>query len=69
MLDGSCKTPIAGHARIENGALQFRGAVYRVDGSEAFEVTSSGRPDEAARLGVRAGEDLLARLPKGVLAA
>jgi len=69
VLDGSCKTPIAGHARIELGVLQFRGAVYRVDGSEAFEVTSSGRPDEAARLGVRAGEDLLARLPKGVLAA
>ena len=69
VLDGSCKTPIAGHARIELGVLQFRGAVYRVDGSEAFEVTSSGRPDEAVRLGVNAGEDLLTRLPKGVLAA
>ena len=69
VLDGSCKTPIAGHARIENGVLLFRGAVYRVDGSEAFEVETGGRPGEGARLGELAGEELLERLPKGVLAA
>ena len=69
VLDGSCKTPIAGHARREGGELRFRGAVYRVDGSEAFEVTASGVPRDAARLGAQAGRDLLARLPKGVLAA
>lgn len=68
VLDGSCKTPIAGHARVEDGVLRFRGAVYRVDGSEAFEVEIAGRPGEAARLGELAGEDLLSRLPDGVLA-
>jgi len=68
VLDGSCKTPIAGHARLDGGALRFRGAVYRTDGSEAFEVTASGAPADAARLGAEAGRDLLARLPKGVLA-
>ena len=67
VLDGSCKTPIAGHARLDGGALRFRGAVYRTDGSEAFEVTASGDPADAARLGAEAGRDLLARLPKGVL--
>ena len=43
VLDGSCKTPIAGHARREGGALRFRGAVYRADGSEAFEIDARGR--------------------------
>jgi hydroxymethylbilane synthase len=69
VLDGSCKTPIAGHARRNGAELSFRGAVYRVDGSETFEVRLSGRPSEGARLGELAGEDLLGRLPKGVLAA
>jgi hydroxymethylbilane synthase len=69
VLDGSCKTPIAGHARHERGLLIFRGAVYRPDGSEAFEIELSGAPEKAARLGAEAGRELLARLPKGVLAA
>lgn len=67
-LDGSCRTPIAGHARILDGALDFRGMVLRTDGSEAFEVTANGPLSEAARLGEEAGLDLLRRLPPGVLA-
>ena len=69
VLDGSCKTPIAGHARVDGGGIRFRGAVYRTDGSEAFEVTAAGDVGDAARLGAQAGHDLLARLPQGVLAA
>jgi hydroxymethylbilane synthase len=67
VLDGSCKTPIAGHARHYGGNLRFRGAVYRVDGTEAFEVERSGPASDAARLGAEAGRELLARLPGGVL--
>lgn len=69
VLDGSCRTPIAGHARKLDGRLTFRGAVFRVDGSEVFEVEAAGSPAEAAALGEGAGRELLARLPKGVLAA
>jgi hydroxymethylbilane synthase len=66
-LEGSCRTPIAGYARLENGALTLRGQVLREDGSESFEITREGPPDEAARLGAEAGRALLARLPEGVL--
>src|SRR5690606_32286107 len=38
VLDGSCRTPIAGHARIIGGALEIRGLVLRPDGSEALET-------------------------------
>ena len=68
VLDGSCKTPIAGHAQVEGERLRFRGAVYRADGSETFEVAGEGAPGEAAEIGEEAGRDLLKRLPKGVLA-
>jgi hydroxymethylbilane synthase len=66
-LEGSCRTPIAGYARLEGGALTLRGQVLRDDGSESFEITREGRPSEAARLGAEAGRTLLARLPAGVL--
>jgi hydroxymethylbilane synthase len=67
-LDCSCRTPIAGYARIFAGVLDFRGMVLRTDGSEAFEVSAKGPLSQAAMLGEEAGLDLLARLRPGVLA-
>jgi hydroxymethylbilane synthase len=67
-LDGSCRTPIAGHARLEDGRLTLRGQVLREDGSESFEARVAGPPDDAARLGAEAGRDLRGQLPPGALA-
>jgi hydroxymethylbilane synthase len=66
-LEGSCRTPIAGYARLENGLLVLTGEVLREDGSETFDVSRAGGPSEAARLGAEAGRDLAARLPPGLL--
>ncbi|HLW92742.1 MAG TPA: hydroxymethylbilane synthase [Roseiarcus sp.] len=66
-LEGSCRTPIAGHARIAEGKIDFRGMALRPDGSEAYEVAMSGGVSGAQSLGERAGRDLLARLPPGLL--
>lgn len=68
-LDGSCRTPIAGHARIDGGQVVFAGSVLRMDGSEAFEDRRQGSVGEAAKLGAEAGRAILERLPAGVLAA
>lgn len=60
-LDGSCRTPIAGHAHISDGAVNFHGMVLSTDGQEAYEVfTSLDSPDEesAFTLGKRTGEDI-----------
>jgi hydroxymethylbilane synthase len=61
VLDGSCRTPIAGHARIEDGSVRFRGMILRPNGSEAFEASRVGRRDEAAVLGADAGRELRRR--------
>jgi hydroxymethylbilane synthase len=61
VLDGSCRTPIAGHARIEDGGVRFRGMILRPDGSEAFEASREGRRDDAAALGADAGRELRRR--------
>ncbi len=66
-LEGSCRTPIAGYARLVGGALVLTGQVLREDGSEGFDVRLEGAPADAARLGAEAGRDLARRLPPGVL--
>jgi hydroxymethylbilane synthase len=66
-LEGSCRTPIAGLARLEGGKLRLRGEVLRPDGSERFDVAAEGPPADAERLGREAGRDLATRLPEGVL--
>jgi hydroxymethylbilane synthase len=58
LLDGSCRTPIGGHATLDRGTLRFRGIIVKPDGSEAFEVWREGRREKAVELGADAGREL-----------
>ena len=69
ILDGSCRTPIAGHARLIGNDLEIRGLVLRPDGSESLEAFRRGSPDDAVALGREAGSDLRARMPPDFLKA
>jgi hydroxymethylbilane synthase len=57
-LDGSCKTPIAGHARLVDGELRFHGLIVKPDGSCAYEAVRNGPVRDAQRLGADAGREL-----------
>ena len=62
VLDGSCRTPIAGHATLtKSGGLSFRGLVLAADGSDCAETMSAGSPEDAVEIGQAAGRVLLAR--------
>jgi len=61
-LDGNCRTPIAGQAKIVDGKLEFRGLLSKPDGSQMFETTRSGSPEDAEKLGREAGEELKERI-------
>lgn len=61
MLDGSCRTPIAGHATLAKGWLRFHGMIIRPDGSEAFETRREGAAADAVALGADAGRELKGR--------
>jgi hydroxymethylbilane synthase len=61
VLDGSCRTPIGGHARIGDNAVHFRGIIVKPDGSEAFEVSREGPRAQAIELGADAGRELKGR--------
>ena len=67
-LDGSCQTPIAGHAVLDGqGGLTFHGMILKPDGSQSFSTQRSGDVamaeemgrDAALELKQRAGPDFL----------
>jgi hydroxymethylbilane synthase len=60
-LDGSCRTPIAGHAIIEDGRLKFRGQALTLDGKHVFDVSREGALSDGFKMGQDAGEDVKAR--------
>jgi hydroxymethylbilane synthase len=68
-LEGSCKTPIAGFAVIEDGALRFRGLILTPDGSAWHEIKRTGAIEDAERIGSEAGQELIARARPEFLAS
>jgi len=57
-LDGSCKTPIAGHASLSADTLQFHGLIARPDGAAAHDVSGTSHREDAIKLGTDKGREL-----------
>ena len=73
-LDGNCRTPIGGHARLLPGSeggrpdtLRLTGLVARPDGTFLLKRTVQGAPSDAARLGAELGGSLRADSPRDIL--
>ena len=58
-LEGSCRTPIAGYARLEAGRFVFDGEILTVDGRRSLTAHREGPPAEAKALAVSAADELL----------
>jgi hydroxymethylbilane synthase len=58
-LEGSCRTPIAGHAVLDGNSLSFRGQVLSLDGKQSVDCALSGSKDDAVSMGVDAAENLV----------
>jgi len=68
-LDGSCRTPIGGHARLlPNGELHLTGLVARADGSFLLRRVEHGAAVDAARIGADLGASLRADCPRDIFA-
>ena len=66
-LDGSCRTPIGGYARLlPNRELHLTGLVARADGSFLLKRSVHGAAPDAARLGADLGASLRADSPPDV---
>jgi hydroxymethylbilane synthase len=60
-LDGSCQTPIAGHATVSGSTISFRGQALTLDGKHAFEHAISGALADAAAMGREAAAQVKQR--------
>jgi hydroxymethylbilane synthase len=68
-LDGSCRTPIGGHARLlPNGDLHLTGLVARADGTFLLKRAAHGAAADAARIGAELGASLRADCPRDIFA-
>jgi hydroxymethylbilane synthase len=67
-LDGSCRTPIAGHGELVEGRLRFRGMILLPDGSRCFQTQREGAAGDGERMGRDAAEELLRQAGPGWLA-
>jgi hydroxymethylbilane synthase len=66
-LDGSCRTPIGGHATLTgDGQLRLTGLIARADGSFLLRRTVTGPATDAERIGRTLGEELAAESPADV---
>ncbi len=71
VLDGSCRTPIAAFAELEDGGatLRLRALIALPDGSQAHRAERRGAASEAVALGRDAGAELRAAAGPAFFAA
>merc|ERR1712083_260769 len=62
-LDGNCRTPIAGQAKIVDGVVTFKGLIAAEDGTEIHRTEITGSPEDVVQLGTQAGLELKERAP------
>lgn len=66
-LDGSCRTPIAGLAKVEGDQVRLSGLVMTPDGADAAEASGAAPIADAAALGTALGTELRASAPARAL--
>jgi hydroxymethylbilane synthase len=67
-LEGSCRTPIAGHAVIDGDRLSFRGQILSVDGKQRYDVSRIGLSDAGHEIGLAAADEVLNEADPAILA-
>jgi hydroxymethylbilane synthase len=67
-LEGGCQVPLGAFAELRQNELTVTGLIAAVDGSELLRRSFTGSPREAAALGVRLAEALLAMGGQKILA-
>ena len=62
-LDGSCQTPIAGCAILEDGNIHFRAEIIKPDGSQKLTESGVCLEEDAEELGIELAERLRSKAP------
>jgi hydroxymethylbilane synthase len=69
VLDGSCRTPIAGYTVLDGDHLKFSGLILTPDGTREHAVSIEGSRSDAVKLGRQAGETVRTAAGPGFFAS
>jgi hydroxymethylbilane synthase len=58
VLDGSCRTPIAGYALVEGDRLRFSGMILTPDGATWHRIAGEGPLSQCRAVGENAGQEI-----------
>ena len=58
-LEGGCQVPLAGFATLAGQELTMTGLIAPVDGSRFIKKAITGKPEDAAKIGLALAEELL----------
>ncbi|PHQ70044.1 MAG: hydroxymethylbilane synthase [Sneathiella sp.] len=68
VLDGSCRTPIAGYAeQVGDNEIHFRASILSPDGVSRFDASGRGPMAQAEILGKKVGQELRSRAGEDIL--
>ena len=59
-LDGSCRTPLAGHATLHDNVVSFSAMALTLDGQKVFRASRTGTVDQAGGMGLDAAREIRA---------
>ncbi len=60
-LDGSCRTPLAGHATLADGVIHLKVQALTLDGTKVFETERRGPAADGPAMGLDAAHEIRAK--------
>jgi len=60
-IEGDCDTAVGGLATINSNLITLKSELFSTDGKKKFSAKSSGRVEEAKKIGIKVGQELIAK--------
>ena len=60
-IEGDCNTAVGGLATINSNLITLKSELFSTDGKRKFSATTSGKIEEAKKIGIKVGQELIAK--------
>jgi len=60
-IEGDCDTAVGGLATINSNLITLKSELFSTDGKKKFSAKTSGRIEEAKKIGIKIGQELIAK--------
>ena len=60
-IKGDCDTAVGGLATINNNLITLKSELFSIDGTQKFSVKISGSVNDAEKIGIKTGKELIAK--------